>query len=481
MGTTLKGKWRLERLLGVGGMAAVYAAVHRNQSRAAIKVLHSEYTVDDAICSRFLREGYAANTVAHPGAVTVLDDDVAEDGAAFLVMELLEGETLEARAGRKGGVLPLSEVLTLADQLLDTLAAAHEKGLVHRDLKPENLFLTVTGRLKILDFGIARLRDPLMGKSTTAVGSFMGTPAFMAPEQARGRWEEVDGRSDIWAVGATLFTLLTGRFVHEAETVNDQLILAATTPAPSLRSIAVAEPLPTSVVELVDRGLAYKKEERWYNARTMQAAVHDIIAEVGDGPVPVATPASTPDQSEPVAATLAVAPDTPPARGAVVSDTNTPAAAAISSASRTQSSPAPNRTAFVVAALVALAMVGAVAYAIGEATGPTPPPDGRAAAELDAQGSPEAPSPTQGAAAKGQRDASLALPRPAESPAEKPLAPGKDPLSDDAGAPAPAPPKVGAGASSGRPQVRPKPKPSLPPPPASAPPPDKPNPFDRRF
>src|SRR5260370_28974654 len=140
VGSVLRGKWRLDALLGVGGMAAVYAATHRNGSRAAVKVLHTEWSVNPPIRSRFLREGYVANKVAHAGAVKVIDDDVAEDGALFLVTELLDGETLDDRRTRLGGRLPEDDVLSVADQLLDVLATAHSKGVVHRDLKPENLF-----------------------------------------------------------------------------------------------------------------------------------------------------------------------------------------------------------------------------------------------------------------------------------------------------------------------------------------------------
>jgi serine/threonine-protein kinase len=204
VGTTLSGKWRLERLLGIGGMAAVYAAQHRNQKRVAIKLLHPEMSVDEGVKTRFLREGYVANSVDHPGAVAVFDDDVSDDGAAFLVMELLSGETLEDRAEHHNGTLPLGEVLSLTDQLLDVLGSAHERGIIHRDIKPENLFLTTNGELKVLDFGIARLRELSMPPDgSTGVGTFMGTPAFMSPEQARGRWGEVDFRSDVWAIGAT--------------------------------------------------------------------------------------------------------------------------------------------------------------------------------------------------------------------------------------------------------------------------------------
>jgi serine/threonine-protein kinase len=269
LGMTISDKWRLTRVLGIGGMAAVYAAVHRNQNRVAIKMLHPEQSLNETVRTRFLREGYVANTVGHSGAVRVFDDGVV-DGAAFLVMELLEGESLEDRRDRLGGRLPVSDVLALCDQVLDTLAAAHDKGIVHRDIKPDNLFLTTDGAVKVLDFGIARLHELSQPGGTTA-GTFMGTPSFMSPEQARGRWEEVDARSDIWAMGATLFYLLTGRLVHAADSFADQLALAAREPAPPLSEIDPEQPLV--VAEIVDRALAYRAANRWQTARNMQEAV----------------------------------------------------------------------------------------------------------------------------------------------------------------------------------------------------------------
>ena len=146
----------MESLLGVGGMAAVYAATHRNGKRVAVKMLHAEMSHDGDVKQRFLQEGYAANTIQHDGAVSVMDDDVAPDGSAFIVMELLEGETVEQRWERSGQRLPVREVLAIVEQLLDVLAAAHAKNVVHRDMKPENLFITRAGQLKVLDFGIAQ-------------------------------------------------------------------------------------------------------------------------------------------------------------------------------------------------------------------------------------------------------------------------------------------------------------------------------------
>ncbi len=274
VGTTLVGKWTIERLLGVGGMAAVYAARHRNAHTAALKILHRELSFDEGLRSRFLREGYAANTVGHPGAVRVLDDDVAEDGSVFLVMELLEGETVDARAARSpGGVLSLGEVLWIADGVLDVLVAAHAKGIVHRDIKPENLFVAKDRAIKILDFGIARIREAAAA-SATQTGMTIGTPAFMAPEQALGKSQLIGAPADLWSVGATMFYLLTGRYVHDGESANEVLVRAATQQAPSVG--VVAPTVPAEVAALVDRALAFEIADRWRDADELQAAVRRI-------------------------------------------------------------------------------------------------------------------------------------------------------------------------------------------------------------
>lgn len=270
VGSVLKGKWRLDGLLGVGGMAAVYAATHRNGNRVAIKVLHPEAALIPHVQSRFLREGYLANRVAHPGAVAILDDDVDERGGTFLVLELLEGASLEAVFARRSAPLDEREVLAIAYAVLDVLAVAHDRDIIHRDLKPANVFLERSGALRVLDFGIARLLDPTSGPGETA-GQPIGTPGFMPPEQARGRSAEVGRETDIWAVGATLYFLLTGRIVHEGGTVAEQLVAAITQPAPPLA--AAAPEVSPSVAAVVDRALAYVRQDRYPDARSMQRDV----------------------------------------------------------------------------------------------------------------------------------------------------------------------------------------------------------------
>jgi eukaryotic-like serine/threonine-protein kinase len=288
VGRVLRDKWRIDRRIARGGMGTVFAATHKNNgSTAAIKILHPEFSRDSDTRSRFLQEGYAANQVNHPGVVRIIDDDVSEEGLAFLVMELLEGELLEQRRIRKGGKLPLVEVYELADQLLDVLAVAHAKGIVHRDIKPDNIFLTRQGRLKVLDFGFAQMKTGFRTEQT-ATGFLLGTPGFMAPEQAIGNRPLIDAQTDIWAVGATLFILLTGEPVHDGESAAEMLVAAANFPA---RSIALLEPaLPTKLKAIVDRALAFQKLERWPDARSMQAALRAV-----PGRQPVAEP--TPERS----------------------------------------------------------------------------------------------------------------------------------------------------------------------------------------
>lgn len=288
VGRVLRDKWRIDGRIARGGMGTVFAATHKNNgSTAAIKILHPEFSRDSDTRSRFLQEGYAANQVNHPGVVRILDDDVSEEGLAYLVMELLEGELLEQRRIRKGGKLPLAEVYDIAEQLLDVLAAAHAKGIVHRDVKPDNIFLTQQGRLKVLDFGFAQMKTGFRTEQT-ATGFLLGTPGFMAPEQAIGNRPLIDEQTDVWAVGATLFILLSGEPVHDGESAAEMLVAAANFPA---RSLSTLEPgLPKKLRDAVDRALSFQKADRWPDARSMQVALRNV-----PGRQPVAEPA--PDRS----------------------------------------------------------------------------------------------------------------------------------------------------------------------------------------
>jgi serine/threonine-protein kinase len=287
VGRLVQDKWSLVRLLGVGGSAAVYEAEHRNGRRVAIKMLHAKYSAERDAQRRFLQEAYAANRVEHPDVVQVYDDGVDENGNVFLVSELLRGRSLAELQAELGGTLPPATAVRLIGAALEPLAAAHEKGVVHRDLKPANLFSCDSGAVKLLDFGIARIAEAPSGRSVqTATGSWLGTPAFAAPEQARGRFREVDERSDVWAMGATLFTLLTGQFVYQAETINEQLGLAMTTPARSLASVGE---FPAALVRVVDRALEFEQQDRFPNAAAMLKELRSIQGGLSDEPVVVRT------------------------------------------------------------------------------------------------------------------------------------------------------------------------------------------------
>ena len=274
VGATLRDKYRIERVLGVGGMASVYLGVHRNGHKVAVKILHPELSQSASQRERFIREGYVANSIEHPGAVRVLDDDIAEDGCPFLVIELLDGETLDERRRSAGGKLDAREVLAIGHALCDVLAAAHDKGVIHRDIKPDNVFIRGDGTLKILDFGIARVAH-----EESALGGLAGTPAFMPPEQALGDiLGPIDARADLWAAGATMFTLLTGRFVHDASRTTEFLTSAATKSAPLLHE--VAPDVPDAIATVVDTALAYDREERFVDAREMRDAIGAAYLEV---------------------------------------------------------------------------------------------------------------------------------------------------------------------------------------------------------
>jgi serine/threonine-protein kinase len=270
IGTTLRGKWTLERLLGVGGMAAVYVGVHKIGRREAIKVLHPEIARSKDLRDRFEQEAHAVNLFKHPGAVEIRDIDITDDGAPFLVMELLEGESLADRARRLNG-LPIDELLRYIDELLDVLVAAHAQNIVHRDIKLDNLFIQSDGRLKVLDFGIARLRTGAKAMMTRT-GATLGTVAYMPPEQVKG--VEIDHRADLFSVGATMFRIVAKRRIHDAHNDPDLLVKMATQPAAPLASVAPGTPSPVCMV--IDRALAFQRERRYPDARTMQGDIRAL-------------------------------------------------------------------------------------------------------------------------------------------------------------------------------------------------------------
>ncbi len=231
------GSYRIARVAGRGGMGVVYLGVHPTiGSRVAIKLLSVSHADSPSLVERFFSEARAVNVIRHEGIVNVLDLAVLSDGRPYIVMEYLEGGPLSRHIAEQGA-LPLGTFTTLALEVLDALAAAHLHGIVHRDLKPDNVFVTLRGRAKVLDFGIAKLKPELgAGDVATRTGSLLGTPQYMSPEQARGL--QADARSDVYSFGVMLYEGVTGRRPFEADSLFELLrqhIEARPTPPRALR------------------------------------------------------------------------------------------------------------------------------------------------------------------------------------------------------------------------------------------------------
>ena len=213
VGQLISGKWRLDALIGVGGMAAVYMATHRNGAVGAVKILHDEVALNEEVRERFLREAYIANKVGHPGTVKVQDDDVDEKGTPFLVMELPPANR-SSDAPKKPRPALRSKRRSTSSTRRSRCSSRRKQAIVHTRPQAGELFLTADRQ----HGQGARLRYRAVARRTPARPDRHGhgTPSFMAPEQDMGRWNDVDARTDIYAVGATAFTLLTGLPVHEA-------------------------------------------------------------------------------------------------------------------------------------------------------------------------------------------------------------------------------------------------------------------------
>jgi serine/threonine-protein kinase len=265
VGDVLASKYRLEELLGSGGMGDVYRAVNVEIDRAvAIKVLRREHAENAHVVERFLREARAANLVRHPNVVDVVDVGRDGDGSPFIVQELLRGEDLSKYVERRGGRLSLDDLRELVLPLIDAVAEAHSRGVVHRDIKPENVFIAEQGTRrvpKLLDFGISKVRLPNV--KATEVGVMMGTPAYMAPEQVT-RSHEADPRTDVWALGVMLFELVSGRLPFDAVDAPALFVAIATRDAPSLAEVVPEVSL--RLAKVVDRCVRRAAAERYPSA-----------------------------------------------------------------------------------------------------------------------------------------------------------------------------------------------------------------------
>ena len=280
-------RYRLCREIGRGSSSTVYEAEHLDLGRrVAIKVLDAEHTHSRDFAARFRREARTLSRLHHPGLVRVHDFGQAGDGRLFCVMDLLEGQPLTAVLEREGP-LPWKRALRIGREICLALAVAHEHGLVHRDIKPDNLFLESSGRLKLVDFGLARQADELgeLGREAAAAEAggqlgamtLFGTPEYMAPEQAAGG--RVDHRADLYAVGCVLYEMLTGRLPYAADSAVAVLSAKLEGSPESVRERAPGLGIPKSVSRLVTRALARHASRRFDSAASMAEAMRSALEE----------------------------------------------------------------------------------------------------------------------------------------------------------------------------------------------------------
>jgi tRNA A-37 threonylcarbamoyl transferase component Bud32 len=293
VGTTVADKYRLLSLLGAGGMGAVYEAEHVfTKRRVALKRMHPDIARSKHAADRFIRESQAPSTIGHPGIVQVLDGGAEADGSLYLVLELLDGVSMQDALDQ--GALEVSAIVQIGIELLEALEAAHEKGFIHRDIKPDNVFLAHDGRgsvtVKLLDFGIASLQTEGDAK-LTRTGSVLGTPQYMSPEQAQGGG--IDARSDLWSVGAMLYRALAGRAPYRGDTYNALIVSIVTGQhAPLSES---RPDLPNGLLETVERAMRKSPVERFHSAAQMGTALRAVSLDEADasrvrpaGPPPAA-------------------------------------------------------------------------------------------------------------------------------------------------------------------------------------------------
>ncbi len=279
IGQVLSGTYEVLRMIGEGGMGRVYEARHMRLSnkRFAVKMLHGELARQPEVVTRFQREAEAASGLSHPNVVGVFDVNTAPDGRPYIVAELLQGEQLGDYLDRMGKLgAPLA--IPIVRQVCRALERAHEQGIVHRDVKPENVFLLGEGGVKVLDFGISKLSEST--SNLTKTGMVMGTPDYMAPEQARG--DRVDARADIYAVGAILYRALTGRKPFEGLDAMATLTAALVQEPPRPSSIEPSIPLALEVV--IQHAMAKEPSERFQTMAELDEALAPFDTGTGDGP-----------------------------------------------------------------------------------------------------------------------------------------------------------------------------------------------------
>lgn len=280
VGAVLPGGYQVIDLLGVGGMGRVYRAEQRALGRTvAIKVIHPHLLSDEKSLARFMTEARATSQLNHPNSVSVIDFGKTTDGQPYLVMEFLRGKNL-AQVQAAEGPLRFGRIVDVLRQVLMALGEAHDLEMIHRDLKPENIVLEPLRRggdfVKVVDFGLAKLKATDT-PGITLPGIVCGTPDFMAPEQGRG--DEIDGRSDLYAVGVVLFWLLTGRLPFESNSPTQVVLMHIGTPVPDPREIAPERQIPDALIEVLYRALSKDAKDRFQDAHEFADALEQCEQE----------------------------------------------------------------------------------------------------------------------------------------------------------------------------------------------------------
>ncbi len=271
-------------------MGSVWVAEHILIGKeVAIKILHPQLASDSQVVRRFLQEARAAAAIKHPNLVEVHDVGKAPDGSPYFVMDFLEGETLGTRLEREGR-LPVEHAVSVLLPILSALDAAHRKGFIHRDIKPDNVFIDRTASVRLLDFGISKMKGDVAGR-VTRTGGALGTPQYMAPEQARGE-KHIDGRVDIYAIGVVLYEALTGAVPHEAENYNALMVRIMTEAPPLPRSLR--PDLPAALESIVLRAIAKAPDARFATAEELRRA---LVPFAGTEIAHAAAPAPSPQEA----------------------------------------------------------------------------------------------------------------------------------------------------------------------------------------
>src|SRR5689334_12656070 len=284
LGTTLGDAYQVVRMVGEGGMGKVYEARHTRLSnkRFAVKMLHPEYARQPEVVARFQREAEAASGIAHPNVLDVYDVHHTEDGRPYMVGEFLEGEEFGDFLERAGKI-PAGLAAHIARQICQALGAAHARGIIHRDMKPENVFLTGPlghPTVKVIDFGISKVGDA-GGTALTRTGMIMGTPSYMAPEQARG--ERVDHRADVYAVGGILYRALTGKKPFDSDDPSATLTRVLTEEPERPRAIEPS--IPQALELVIQRAMAKEPGDRHASMADLEADLLPFDTESGQGHV----------------------------------------------------------------------------------------------------------------------------------------------------------------------------------------------------